>query len=90
MEAIISDSDYKVIYEKGNFQSGYCILENRNIVVINKFLDLQGKINVFVDLLGSLSIDTDNLSEELKTFFENTIQKNIKFNKESKMEIEVS
>jgi len=32
-----------VRYERGNFQSGYCILEQRKVVVLNKFLT-EGRI----------------------------------------------
>ena len=38
METFFKEQEYTIRYEKGNFQSGYCIVENRKIAVINKFL----------------------------------------------------
>ncbi len=39
LEGLFDELDYSIRYEKGNFQSGYCIVENRRIAVINKFFD---------------------------------------------------
>ena len=38
IERILEESRYVVRYERGNFQSGYCVLEERKVVVLNKFL----------------------------------------------------
>ena len=29
IEAVFGELDYVIRYEKGNFQSGYCLVENR-------------------------------------------------------------
>ncbi|MEE9372980.1 MAG: hypothetical protein V3V00_08000 [Saprospiraceae bacterium] len=39
----IEEYNYTVRYEKGNFQSGFCILEKKKVVVINKFFDLKAR-----------------------------------------------
>jgi len=38
LEKILEESGYIVRYERGSFQSGYCILEHKKVVVLNKFL----------------------------------------------------
>ena len=63
LEALFEEINYVVRYEKGNFQSGYCIVENTSIVVINKFYDVEGRINVLLEILNDLEIDPDTLSE---------------------------
>mgnify|MGYP003331978469 CR=1 FL=1 len=40
LEDILGESEYVVRYERGNFQSGWCLLESKRIVVLNKFLNL--------------------------------------------------
>ena len=45
LEDILGESEYVVRYERGNFQSGWCLLESRRIVVLNKFLNLEARIN---------------------------------------------
>ena len=37
LEDILGESDFVVRYERGNFQSGWCLLESKRIVVLNKF-----------------------------------------------------
>ena len=38
LEAIAEEAGYVIRYERGTFQSGYCILELKKVVVLNKFL----------------------------------------------------
>ena len=47
--------DYTVRYEKGHFQSGYCVLEDKKVVVINKFFDLRGRIDSLSLILAQIS-----------------------------------
>ncbi len=70
IEQIIEDGEYILRYEKGHFNSGFCILENRKIVVVNKFLELEGKINVLLDILPNLDIDPEKISPELLKLYE--------------------
>ncbi len=41
----LKEFEYTVRFEKGNFNSGYCILENKKVVVINKFHDIDSRID---------------------------------------------
>jgi len=50
IERILDEAEYIVRYERGNFQSGYCILEQRKVVVLNKFLQLEGRISTLIIL----------------------------------------
>ncbi len=69
VEKILQESGYIIRYERGNFQSGYCILEQKKVIILNKFLDTEGKINILSELLPQLSIDPLLLSSEaLHTF----------------------
>ncbi len=45
LEKILEEAEYVVRYERGTFQSGYCLLEDRKVVVLNKFLQIEGRIN---------------------------------------------
>ncbi|SRR5690606_19159834 len=66
MEQLFEEARYQIRYEKGSFHSGYCILEDRRVAVINKFLDIEGRINALLDILPSLSFDPDELSPEMR------------------------
>ena len=51
LEGIFSESDYILRYEKGNFQSGYCILKETKIAIVNKYFSIDGKINSLLEIL---------------------------------------
>ena len=70
IEKVIEESGYIVRYERGSFQSGFCILEDRKVVVLNKFLQLEGRINTLIDLIPQLKIDAETLSPESKKWFD--------------------
>ena len=71
IEKILDETGYVVRYERGNFQSGYCILEERKVVVLNKFLQMEGRINTLLDIIPQLTISPDTLSPEArKTYME--------------------
>jgi len=64
LEDVFSELDYVVRYEKGSFQSGYCIVESRKIAVVNKFFDTEARINCLLDILNKLEYDPELLSEK--------------------------
>jgi hypothetical protein len=69
LEAIPEQSGYVLRYERGTFQSGYCILESKKVVVLNKFLQTEGRINTLLDLIPQLSISIDALTDEAQRLF---------------------
>lgn len=70
LEAILEESGYIVRYERGTFQSGYCILEQRKVVVLNKFMQMEGRINTMLDLIPQLTISFDALTVESQKLYE--------------------
>ena len=69
IEALIEEAGYIVRYERGSFQSGFCILEDKKVVVLNKFLQLEGRINTLIDLIPHLKIQVETLTPESKKWF---------------------
>lgn len=69
IDKMIEESGYIVRYERGSFQSGFCILEDRKVVVLNKFLQLEGRINTLIDLVPQLKLDVEALSPESKKWY---------------------
>lgn len=69
----MSENDYKVRYEKGNFKSGYCILETKKVVVINKFTPLESRINSLTEIINNLGFsDVNHREEKLKIIIPST------------------
>ncbi len=71
LEDLFRNLSYIVRYEKGNFQSGYCIVEDRKIVVVNKFFDTAGRFNTLMDILSNLEFAPVDLSEKSRDFYHN-------------------
>jgi hypothetical protein len=70
IEAILNESGYVYRYERGNFQSGFCILEAKKVVVLNKFLSTEGRINTLIELIPILTINYDSLTPLSKKTFD--------------------
>jgi len=75
LEFVVEEAGYVLRYERGTFQSGFCILEERKVVVLNKFLQLEGRINTMLDLIPQLEINTELLSEESKKIHKDILSK---------------
>ncbi|RYY13014.1 MAG: hypothetical protein EOO04_32640 [Chitinophagaceae bacterium] len=69
IEKILDEASYVVRYERGTFQSGYCILEDRKVVVLNKFLQTEGRINTLFEIIPQLEIDTESFTPETRKLY---------------------
>ncbi|MEY2917178.1 MAG: hypothetical protein RIS73_892 [Bacteroidota bacterium] len=70
IEKIAEEVGYVIRYERGNFQSGYCILQAKKVVVLNKFFQTEGRINTLIDLIPQLEINFDALTLESQKMYE--------------------
>lgn len=70
----LDETGYLVRFEKGNFNSGYCILEHKKVVVVNKFLDMEGRINTLMDILSFMKVDKNTLSEPSQKIFAQALE----------------
>ncbi|MDH5476026.1 MAG: hypothetical protein OEX22_10075 [Cyclobacteriaceae bacterium] len=66
LEDVLAESEYVLRYEKGSFKSGYCILKETQIVIVNKYFTVEGKINCLIDIISHLDIDINSISEKNK------------------------
>ena len=64
LEDIFTELKITVRYEKGNFQSGYCMVFGKNIVIVNKFFDVEARINTLLEILDQAKFDPKQLTEE--------------------------
>jgi len=77
IESIFQASEYIIRYERGNFNSGYCILENKKVVVVNKFYDTEARINCLIDIISEVLILEDNLEEKQMKFYNELLSINL-------------
>lgn len=69
IEDLLEDIGYKVRYEKGNFKTGACVIQNAKVIVVNKFSNLEIKINSLVELLKEFDLSKDDLGEKQWLFY---------------------
>lgn len=74
IEDIFSESDFMLRYEKGNFKSGYCVLKEQNVIIVNKYYPLEGKINCLVEIIKTLPLDDSKFNEKSKQLYHQIIQ----------------
>ena len=78
IEDMIAESDYILRYEKGSFKSGYCLLREQKIMIVNKFYTTEGKINALLEIIKSTELDTSRFSEKSKALFEELASTGVK------------
>ncbi len=63
LENVFASSAYILRYEKGNFKSGYCVLKDNKIVIINKYYTIEGKINALVEIIKELGFQPKDFED---------------------------
>ncbi len=71
LEEIFDEAEYTLRYELGNFHAGYCVLEDKKVVVVNRYFSLESKINTLVDILLELDLDQSLLTYPTKQMLYN-------------------
>ena len=74
VEALLTDQDYIIRYERGSFTSGYCLVENRKIAILNKFFEPAARINCLLDILTSIEVDESLYGEKQLAFYKQAMK----------------
>ena len=62
IEQLFGELGYSVRYERGSFQSGYCMVHDQRIAVVNRFYDTEARINTLLEILDTFKFDPTMLS----------------------------
>ena len=76
IQGLLEEAGYVVRYEKGNFKSGYCLVENKKVAIVNKYYDLEGKINALMEIIAKVNIDAELLPDKYRNIFNQALQQN--------------
>lgn len=74
IEEFFKEQGYKVRYEKGSFRTGACMLQATKVVVVNKFSNLEIKIQSLWNILMDIEIDSEAISERLFPIYEEVLK----------------
>jgi hypothetical protein len=73
-EDMIAESDYILRYEKGNFRSGYCLLKDQKIMIVNKFYTVEGKINALLEIFKTIELDGSKFTDKSQKLYQELTQ----------------
>ena len=68
LESLLKSLGFKLRYERGNFKTGSCVLEKNRVIIVNKYSNLESKINALADLLQRSETDDTLLEDKQKAF----------------------
>jgi hypothetical protein len=75
LETLFKEQNYTLRYEKGNFNSGYCLVEAKKVVIVNKFYNIEGRCNILLDIIiGLEGIDESLFTEKSGLFYKSIIK----------------
>ncbi len=69
LETLFKEIGYVIIYEKGRFNSGYCIVNEKKVIVVNKFYKKEARINCLVGILQTIDFEQSILSQAGTDFY---------------------
>ncbi len=78
LEDVFAESDYFLRYEKGNFNSGWCVLKDHKVIIVNKYYTTEGKISTLLSILGNVELETKGFSDKNKKFLADLNQNTLK------------
>ena len=67
---------YRIRYEKGDFDGGYCLLKDQRFIIINKKIDVKKKISILARNLYEIGIENVYLKPALREVIEEEVLKN--------------
>lgn len=70
LEQLLKTAGYRVRYEKGNFKTGACMLLSSKMVMVNKYANLESRINAVVQLIREVEIDINLLDDKQFAFLQ--------------------
>jgi hypothetical protein len=59
LESLLNALGFKIRYERGSFRSGTCILQQENILVVNRFSDIEVKIKSMLQVIQTMELSED-------------------------------
>ena len=68
---IFEKLDYKIIMDKGSFNTGYCILEDKKIIVINKNRPYENRNRILCEILSSMDFSNYYIKPYIRDMLEN-------------------
>ncbi|MFO7841553.1 MAG: hypothetical protein R6V48_05300 [Fidelibacterota bacterium] len=73
LSAFLRDNDYDVIFATGVFSGGHCIINENNVVVINKHMPVEEQLRICVSVILEHQLDYSELKKEIQSYIQRYI-----------------
>jgi len=68
IELIFQEMSFDIRYVQGHFQSGYCVVAAKKIILISKFFNVQARIESLLEIMSQIEVDDQKLSDQSTKF----------------------
>jgi hypothetical protein len=69
LEEIFAEANFVLRYEKGNFKSGFCLIKDSKVAIVNKYYP--------VEILRNMALDESCLSEKTRSLYQEICRKEL-------------
>tara|TARA_B100000900_G_C20504486_1_gene685237 strand:+ start:790 stop:1053 length:264 start_codon:yes stop_codon:yes gene_type:complete len=66
LKEVFEKLNYKVVLDKGNFNTGYCLLEHEKIIVVNKNKPYENRVKILSSILSKINTDDIYLKPKIR------------------------
>ncbi len=73
LEDIAKKLGYRVRYEKGNFVGGDCRVHEEKILVVNKFLPIEGRISTIAKALSRIGVGNIFITPQVRKLIDDEV-----------------
>jgi hypothetical protein len=75
LEEIVRQLGIQLRYEKGDFDGGYCILKDKQVLVVNKRLHEMRRASILAQALAAIGIENVFVKPALREYIEDEVAK---------------
>lgn len=75
LEGAVRQIGIQIRYEKGDFEGGYCVLKEQQVLVVNKRLHETRRASILATALSEIGVDTLFLKPAVREYIEDEAAK---------------
>jgi hypothetical protein len=75
LEQLAAQLGYKVRYEKGDFDGGWCVVKEEKLLLVNRKFDVRKRVSVLARCLGEMGVADRYLKPVLRDVIEEEMVK---------------
>lgn len=70
LKSVATKLEVKVRFERGQFSGGFCVLQDRNLVIINGKLPIEAKAAILARSLGEFDVSSVDMKDVVRDYID--------------------